>query len=262
MVFCGAILLFGLEPLAGRLLTPYFGGAAHVWLTCLMFFQAVLFVGYLYAHLFARKLGVWHLAILALPLVNLPAPVYANRTRMHRFLHLLYVLSLYVALPFAGALHDGRRGPGMAEPVPARQAPGALSALCRIQRGFTDRAPGLHVRAEPSWCKAAERGMEPDLCPLRCLGGGVWYLCAPARVLLLNPAKGEIRPAYPQRSAPQPTGSGSFELSSLGVPAGRGRITSPSRWASFALTWILPARPVPGSFIVTFRTGAACPRPP
>ena len=30
MVFCGAILLFGLEPLAGRLLTPYFGGAAHV----------------------------------------------------------------------------------------------------------------------------------------------------------------------------------------------------------------------------------------
>mgnify|MGYP000989334793 CR=1 FL=1 len=28
MVFCGAILLFGLEPLTGRLLTPYFGGAA------------------------------------------------------------------------------------------------------------------------------------------------------------------------------------------------------------------------------------------
>src|SRR5512136_204569 len=75
MVFSGALLLFGMEPLVGRLLTPYFGGAAHVWLTCLMFFQAVLFIGYLYAHLFARKLGVWHLAILALPLVNLPLQV-------------------------------------------------------------------------------------------------------------------------------------------------------------------------------------------
>ena len=33
MVFWGAILLFGMEPLVGRMLTPYFGGAAHVWLT-------------------------------------------------------------------------------------------------------------------------------------------------------------------------------------------------------------------------------------
>ena len=101
MVFAGAILLFGLEPLAGRLLTPYFGGAAHVWLTCLMFFQAVLFIGYLYAHLFARKLGVWHLAILALPLVNLPLQVHAQPDPNAPLVHLLYVLSLYVALPFA-----------------------------------------------------------------------------------------------------------------------------------------------------------------
>ena len=100
-VFMGAILLFGLEPLAGRMLTPYFGGAAHVWLTCLMFFQAVLFVGYLYAHLFARKLGVWHLAILALPLVNLPLQVSAQPDPHAPLTHLLYVLSVYVALPFA-----------------------------------------------------------------------------------------------------------------------------------------------------------------
>ena len=57
MVFSGALLLFGMEPLVGRLLTPYFGGAAHVWLTCLMFYQAMLLIGYLYAHLFAKKMG-------------------------------------------------------------------------------------------------------------------------------------------------------------------------------------------------------------
>jgi hypothetical protein len=61
MVFLGATLLFGMEPLVGRILVPYFGGAAHVWLTSLMFFQAMLLVGYLYAHLFARRLGGWHL---------------------------------------------------------------------------------------------------------------------------------------------------------------------------------------------------------
>jgi len=48
-VFFGASLLFSMEPLVGRLLTPYFGGAVHVWLTCLMFFQATLLLGYLYA---------------------------------------------------------------------------------------------------------------------------------------------------------------------------------------------------------------------
>ena len=49
MVFLAAILLFWMEPLVGRMLTPYFGGAANVWLLCLMFFQAMLFLGYLYA---------------------------------------------------------------------------------------------------------------------------------------------------------------------------------------------------------------------
>ena len=57
MVFVGALLLFSMEPLVGRLLVPFFGGAVHVWLICLMFFQAMLLIGYLYSHLFARRLG-------------------------------------------------------------------------------------------------------------------------------------------------------------------------------------------------------------
>ena len=70
MVFLGATLLFGMEPLVGRILVPFFGGAAHVWLTSLMFFQAMLLVGYLYAHLAAQKLGRWHLL---LPATSVPA---------------------------------------------------------------------------------------------------------------------------------------------------------------------------------------------
>ncbi len=99
-VFFGAALLFSMEPLVGRLLTPYFGGAAHVWLTCLMFFQAMLLLGYLYAHLFARKLGPWHLFV---PSYSLGKPAFANRcqprTQAHLLLAILETLVFYVALP-------------------------------------------------------------------------------------------------------------------------------------------------------------------
>ena len=78
MVFWGAALLFSMEPLVGRLLTPSFGAAAHVWLTCLMFFQAMLFLGYLYVHLLGHKIGGWHLLLLILPLINLPLWVGLN----------------------------------------------------------------------------------------------------------------------------------------------------------------------------------------
>ncbi|MDC3378814.1 fused MFS/spermidine synthase [Planctomycetota bacterium] len=66
--FLGAVLLFGLEPLVGKLLLPAFGGGFHVWATCLMFFQGVLFAGYVYCHFVAPRLGRWHLVVVALPI--------------------------------------------------------------------------------------------------------------------------------------------------------------------------------------------------
>ena len=100
MVFSGALLLFGMEPLVGRLLTPYFGGAAHVWLTCLMFYQAMLLIGYLYAHLCARKMGGWHLLLLALPLINMPLNINGQPDAHAPLLNILGILILHVALPF------------------------------------------------------------------------------------------------------------------------------------------------------------------
>jgi len=58
-----AFLLFSVEPLVGRLATPVFGGAAGVWATVLAFFQGVLLLGYLYAHVLATRLTVRHAAI-------------------------------------------------------------------------------------------------------------------------------------------------------------------------------------------------------
>ena len=53
-VFLGAFLVFQIQPLIGKYILPWFGGAAAVWTTCLLVFQTLLFAGYAYAHGLAR----------------------------------------------------------------------------------------------------------------------------------------------------------------------------------------------------------------
>ncbi len=53
-IFLGAAVMFLLEPLAGKLYLPLLGGGPAVWNTCVLFFQAVLLLGYLYAHVLSR----------------------------------------------------------------------------------------------------------------------------------------------------------------------------------------------------------------
>ncbi len=60
-IFWGAFLSFGLQPMVGRTLLPYFGGAASVWVTCLCAFQALFLAGYWYAFL-PSKAGRWRAA--------------------------------------------------------------------------------------------------------------------------------------------------------------------------------------------------------
>jgi hypothetical protein len=70
----GAVLLFGVQPLAARALLSSYGGSSAVWTTCLLFFQLALLLGYAWAHLSLRWLGerrqaVLQLAVLVLALV-------------------------------------------------------------------------------------------------------------------------------------------------------------------------------------------------
>src|SRR5262245_64576951 len=78
----GAFLLFLVQPMAARFLLPWFGGSPSVWSTCLLFFQAALLGGYVYAHVTRRlgpsrqarlHVGLLALAILTLPIVPSPA---------------------------------------------------------------------------------------------------------------------------------------------------------------------------------------------
>ena len=67
-IFWGAFLSFGLQPMAGRTLLPYFGGTASVWVTCLCAFQFLFLAGYWYAFV-PSKTGRWRAAVHLLAVV-------------------------------------------------------------------------------------------------------------------------------------------------------------------------------------------------
>lgn len=77
-VTLSAFLLFQVQPLLAKSILPWFGGAAAVWSTCILFFQAVLLAGYGYAHALHRYLpprrqALVHVLLLAASLAFLPA---------------------------------------------------------------------------------------------------------------------------------------------------------------------------------------------
>lgn len=53
-IFISAFLLFQVQPMIAKIILPWFGGGAAVWSTCMMFFQIVLLLGYLYSHATTR----------------------------------------------------------------------------------------------------------------------------------------------------------------------------------------------------------------
>ena len=46
-----ATLLFLVQPMFAKMVLPSLGGTPAVWNTCMVFYQAMLLAGYLYAHL-------------------------------------------------------------------------------------------------------------------------------------------------------------------------------------------------------------------
>jgi hypothetical protein len=71
-LFVSASLLFMVQPMVGKLVLPLLGGSPAVWNACMVFFQALLLLGYLYADRLTRKDSprkqwIIHLAVMALP---------------------------------------------------------------------------------------------------------------------------------------------------------------------------------------------------
>src|ERR1017187_3297790 len=76
-IVVSAFLLFQVQPVIAKIILPWFGGSAAVWTTCLLFFQMVLLLGYLYSHAVIRYLKprgqmLLHAGLLLASVVVLP----------------------------------------------------------------------------------------------------------------------------------------------------------------------------------------------
>ena len=107
-IFLGAFLLFQVQPIAGKMILPWFGGSASVWTTCMLFFQVLLLLGYLYCHWIVRYLspraqGFVHITLLAASLLLLPLgldPSWRPTGTEDPTLRILLLLALGVGLPY------------------------------------------------------------------------------------------------------------------------------------------------------------------
>ncbi|MBF0184022.1 MAG: fused MFS/spermidine synthase [Magnetococcales bacterium] len=107
-ILLGSFLLFLVQPMAGKQILPWFGGASAVWTTCLLFFQVTLLFGYLYAHVGNRRLTLrqqsWlHIALLLLALFLLPLQFVDSRSAggdEAPIRHILELLAASIGLPY------------------------------------------------------------------------------------------------------------------------------------------------------------------
>jgi SAM-dependent methyltransferase len=107
-IFLGAFFLFEIEPLIAKMILPWFGGSAQVWTTCLVFFQAALLAGYLYAHLLTGHVSpIWqariHTVLLLASLAFLPvipSPEWKPHGGGDPLLLILGLLAATIGLPF------------------------------------------------------------------------------------------------------------------------------------------------------------------
>ena len=107
-LFLSASLMFVLQPMFGKVLLPLLGGAASVWNTCMVFYQSILFFGYLYAHVLSnfcshsRQIMI-HGALLIASLCFLPIGMPENSippAENDPTWWLLSMLLLSIGLPF------------------------------------------------------------------------------------------------------------------------------------------------------------------
>ena len=103
-----AFLLFEVQPVIAKMILPWFGGTSAVWTTCMLFFQAVLLLGYLYAHWLHEKLpsraqGRLHIGVLAASVATLPivpSAAWKAATAGNPSLRILALLAVTVGAPY------------------------------------------------------------------------------------------------------------------------------------------------------------------
>jgi hypothetical protein len=106
-IFVGAFLLFQVQPVLTKIILPWFGGGAGIWVTGLVFFQIMYLLGNVYAHVLTRlraprtqkiHVGVLALSLLFLPIV--PSATWKPAGNENPAVRIFILLAVTVGLPF------------------------------------------------------------------------------------------------------------------------------------------------------------------
>jgi hypothetical protein len=107
-IFLSALLLFSVQPMFAKMVLPLLGGSPSVWSVAMVFFQAVLLLGYAYAYAMTRFLDprravIVHLCVFAVALTALPLSIAAGWGRPPADYAALWLIGLFgvsIGLPF------------------------------------------------------------------------------------------------------------------------------------------------------------------
>lgn len=115
-IFLSALLLFAVQPMFTKMVTPTLGGTPAVWSVAMVFFQAVLLAGYTYAHALNRYFdlrtaaGLHVTLMIVVTAVGLPIafdPAWGRPADGATSLWLIAVFTASVGLPFFAVSANG-----------------------------------------------------------------------------------------------------------------------------------------------------------
>lgn len=117
VIVLSAFLLFQVQLIIGKYILPWFGGTPSVWTTCMLVFQVLLLLGYIYSHLLAGRLPMrfqarLHLSLLGLSVLIMiilafvwsspitPGPSWKPSGKGDPIMSIVTLLTVAVGLPF------------------------------------------------------------------------------------------------------------------------------------------------------------------
>jgi SAM-dependent methyltransferase len=108
LVFLASFLIFQVELILGKVILPGFGGGNLVWGISVVFYQALLFLGYLYIHWINRyfrfkSVRKWQMVLLILSLLFLPLNVESLQNPTYQWLpvvEIVWMLAVTVGVMF------------------------------------------------------------------------------------------------------------------------------------------------------------------
>lgn len=114
-LFVSAFLLFSVQPFFAKMVLPRLGGSPAVWSVAMVFFQAMLLAGYIYAHLLSRYLplkwaAIVHLAVMLVAVYFLPVAIpdgWETPPQTGQQAWLLGLFAISVGLPFFAVAANG-----------------------------------------------------------------------------------------------------------------------------------------------------------